>query len=64
MAKPSKRRWAVEKRERRVLAQQEKAQRVAQRLLGVKVFSRDKDLYQQYRKMNQQWFCKDHAPNK
>jgi len=60
MAKPSKRKWAVEKRERRILAQQAKAKRVAQRLLGVKVLSRDEDLFQQYRNLNRQWFCKDH----
>jgi HNH endonuclease len=35
MAKPSKRRWAVEKRERRILAQQAKAKLVADRLMGV-----------------------------
>jgi hypothetical protein len=35
MSKPSKRRWAVEKRARRVLAQQAKALQVANRLMGV-----------------------------
>ena len=39
MAKPSKRKWAVEKIKRRILAQQEKAQCVANRLLG---FSRQR----------------------
>lgn len=37
MAKPSKRKWAVEKRKQRVLARQAKAKKVADRLLGKKL---------------------------
>lgn len=58
MAKPSKRRWAVEKRTRRVLAQREKAQRVAARLLGNR--SSFMPGTKEWEDLNWQRLCKDH----
>lgn len=69
MAKPSKRRWAVEKRQNGVLTRQRqqkqrkaKAAKVAARLMGVRKPSLEGILKSKYQKINGQFYCKEHAP--